>query len=1116
MSEVGVITDWRSIPGNPDAFDLLRRMVHTRQTVAFVGAGASAGLYPLWTGLIKELANRAVSRGASDASRQFWMKNVDKLPDVVVAGIKRALDQGSYAELLREIFRSKSGADGNYFTPLQSALIRLPFKGYITTNFDPGLLEARYRLRPDSRPTGFGTWRDTDVVARWQSGDVFSEQQCPILFAHGIYERPDTIVLSLDEYRQAYRSGPFRRLFESIWRQQRIVFVGLSFTDQWIRTVANEGLFSGEQGGAPRHVALIGLRPSEEYTPEMRRAVADQYSTDVLFYPIVPASDESEDHGALHSILSELMAGAVENVAQIPPSFAQASSDNSRLVPQRWAHESTEDETFTGRSRDLVRLDRLSADPEVRVIAITGMGGLGKTSLVGHWVKTRSSSMRRQIKGVLFWSIYADRDVRNLFLTIIRFAVDQVGVAAPRSQQELAATALEMLRKTPMLLVIDGLEVLQDVPSAAGYGAFLREELRELLDGACRLKHGSLILLTSRFPFADLTPYLGRGFRSLQLERLTDSEGASLLATCDVTGTQGERGEVSRKLNGHPLALRLVALAVTRRGQRDLTHGLQEIFELATLSEEIPLERKLKHLLEFYERGMPKAQTALLGIVSFFRSLAPKITILALARHLPAVADATRGSSDAALEDALGMLARQHLLIGDTANESWSCHPILRDHFRQTLLGWAPGIAIGAASILAARPAHDEPSDIAALEPVLAAVELLIDANDFVGADQLYRERLNHGRLFRQLAAPSEGMRCALAFIRDPERRGRCERVLGKERLAAFANMVGVSARQTGEFEFGTKYLEECTNIYKECNQRVELSVALENWAGLLIVLGNLIEAERKAREAIEVATITGATLETRGSLTYLGTILGKRGHVDAALTAFASATEIERREHPNVEGLFSRRGIRFADLLLRLGRKQEAKRLTEANLRICVDNSWREEAAQCWGVLGEIALQEEWLSEAREQFGTAESIFRSGYTVVQLPRIMILRGELERQQGNLDQANAAIEEALTLAAPRQMKLDHADALLARARLELDRSFRATLAIAEASANRANDDAEAALTIARESGYAWAERDALQLLARSNDLLGLSDRAESFSRESRLLSERLRDPAAVT
>ena len=305
---------------------------------------------------------------------------------------------------------------------------------------------------------------------------------------------------------------------------------------------------------------------------------------------------------------------------------------------------------------------------------------------------------------------------------------------------------------------------------------------------------------------------------------------------------------MSRQFNGHPLALRLIALAVAQCGEGDLGRRLQEVFDVAALSEDIPLERKLKHLLEFYEKGMPKAQTALLGIVSFFRSLAPRAIILALARHLPAVAEATQGASDVELDDALTMLSRQHLLIGDPATEAWSCHPILRDHFRQTLLGWAPGIATGAADLLTARPSREEPRDIAALEPVLAAIELLLDANDFVGADQLYRERLNHGRLFRQLAAPSEGMRCALGFIRDAERRGRCQRVLGKARLAAYANMVGVSARETGEFEFGTRYLDEYTKIFRESGQHIELSTALENWTGLLIILGRLTEAEKRGQ----------------------------------------------------------------------------------------------------------------------------------------------------------------------------------------------------------------------------------------------------------------------------
>jgi tetratricopeptide (TPR) repeat protein len=1109
-----VTIDWRSIPGNEHAFDRLRELVTSGEAIAFVGAGASAGLYPLWGELIRELVSQAASRGATNADQKYWLQNFHNNPDVVIAGIKHTLGPGIYAELLREIFRPKAGLDGRYFTPLHATLIQLPFRGYITTNFDPGLLEARLQLRPDSRPTGFGTWRDQDVVERWRTGDIFREQPCPLLFAHGIYERSDTIVLDTDQYRQAYRAGPFRRLFEAIWKQRHIVFVGSSFSDQWIKTVASEGLFSGTYSTAPQHLALLGLRSQDEYTPEMRRATSDQYGAEVLFYPIVPVSEERDDHGALKSILDEV-AGKSSKSAQLPgPQTADAKSLSAAPpLPQRWIHETTEDEYFTGRSQDLSRLDRWSADPDVRVIAITGMGGLGKTSLVAHWLKNKGSNiLLRSIKGVLFWSIYADRDVKSLFQAITRFAVDELGVAPPQGKVDIAATALDMLRNTSMLLVIDGLELLQDLPSASGYGALLREELRELLDGACRLRHDSLVLLTSRFPFSDLDLYLGRGLRGRHLDRLSDAEGAALLAACDVGGTNAERESASRKFNGHPLGLRLLALALLQRGGGDPGRLIEQVFDKAALSEEIPLERKLKHLLDFYEKGMPRIQVALIGIVSFFRSLAPKRTILALARRLPAVADATKGSSDIELQDALAVLSRQHLLIGDPAEEAWSCHPILRDHFRQSLLDWAPGIATGAANILTARPSLDIPKDIHALESVLAAIELLLDANDFAGADQLYRERLNNGRVFRQLAAPSEGMRCALGFVRD-ERRGRCERVLKKTGLAAYINTVGVSARETGEFEFGTRYLEECTAIYRECNLNVELSRGLQNWTGLLIILGRLADAERRASEAIIAATDAGADAEERGSLTYLGTVLGKRGRIADALAAFASATDLERRISREVEGLFSRRGIRFADLLLRLGRTGDAQYLTEANLRICVENDWQEETAQCWSVLAEIALKNSLFSQANAQLDAAEGVFRNGHTVSQIPRILLTRGELEVRQGNWERAGAAIEEALTLAAPREMRLDHADILVLRARLALCQATRDGVAptVTEIFVNRAIDDCDSALEIARNCGYVWAERDALVLLAQSHGLIGSTDNGLSFARDAEALSARLAD-----
>jgi hypothetical protein len=159
-----------------------------------------------------------------------------------------------------------------------------------------------------------------------------------------------------------------------------------------------------------------------------------------------------------------------------------------------------------------------------------------------------------------------------------------------------------------------------------GSGALLRGEVRELIFRACQLNHDSLLLLTSRFPFADLMPFLGQGLRDLPLQNLSPREGASLLAACDVGGTQSEREGASRQLEGHPLGLRLLALAHTRRGG-DPNLLIQEMLGQSALAKE-PESTKLKHLLEFYEREMPRIQVALIGIVSFFRSRAPTQKIL--------------------------------------------------------------------------------------------------------------------------------------------------------------------------------------------------------------------------------------------------------------------------------------------------------------------------------------------------------------------------------------------------------------------------------------------------------------------------------------------------------
>ena len=117
-----------------------------------------------------------------------------------------------------------------------------------------------------------------------------------------------------------------------------------------------------------------------------------------------------------------------------------------------------------------------------------------------------------------------------------------------------------MLRVVPVLLVLDGLEVVQEGPAGDGFGRLLDGLLREVLAGACQLPHSGLVMLTSRFPFADLEAFDGGAARMLEVPPFTPAEGAALLAA---TGggwlPEPERRDLVAAVDGHALAVGVLA-----------------------------------------------------------------------------------------------------------------------------------------------------------------------------------------------------------------------------------------------------------------------------------------------------------------------------------------------------------------------------------------------------------------------------------------------------------------------------------------------------------------------------------------------------------------------------
>jgi len=251
---------WREIPGNSGVFAALTKLVGSAEAIAYVGAGASAPLYPLWGELIRLLADAAVTAAkATERERELWCRRASSDPLATAHRIRSRLGPGRYAELIHETFKPRPGADGKPYTAVHAALLRLPFGAYVTTNYDIALTEARADFRPGAHPPPF-TWR-SDNVSRWIQGQLFRDGAVPVLHAHGLYSERDSLVLTSDEYRRAYRDGPYPRLFEKLWSEGRLVVVGFGFSDPWIGFLADQAITRSAERDvtAPGHVAVIGL-----------------------------------------------------------------------------------------------------------------------------------------------------------------------------------------------------------------------------------------------------------------------------------------------------------------------------------------------------------------------------------------------------------------------------------------------------------------------------------------------------------------------------------------------------------------------------------------------------------------------------------------------------------------------------------------------------------------------------------------------------------------------------------------------------------------------------------------------------------------------------------------
>jgi hypothetical protein len=117
-----------------------------------------------------------------------------------------------------------------------------------------------------------------------------------------------------------------------------------------------------------------------------------------------------------------------------------------------------------GREQDITFLDRAWANRDVNVVTIVAWAGVGKSTLVNHWLRRMAAKHYRSAELVFGWSFY--RQGTSSADEFLDAALTWFGDPDPRlgTAWEKGERLVKLVTHRRTLLVLDGLEPLQSPP----------------------------------------------------------------------------------------------------------------------------------------------------------------------------------------------------------------------------------------------------------------------------------------------------------------------------------------------------------------------------------------------------------------------------------------------------------------------------------------------------------------------------------------------------------------------------------------------------------------------------------------------------------------------------
>ena len=233
------------------------------------------------------------------------------------------------------------------------------------------------------------------------------------------------------------------------------------------------------------------------------------------------------------------------------------STAHSSPTPQRSDWGATIDVSFFyGRSSELAILEQWIHLEQSRVLAILGMGGVGKTALA---VKV-GQQIQGNFEAVIWRSLRNAPLLENLLRELVPFLSEQQDHKAELKQ------LLYWLRTKRCLLILDNLETILQSGDYAGQYRPGYENYGDMFRWVGETVHQSCLLLTSREKPAEIAILEGGGntispVRSLQLGGSPEA-AIALIQAKGLSGSVEEQQQLCQRYSCNPLALKIVATSI--------------------------------------------------------------------------------------------------------------------------------------------------------------------------------------------------------------------------------------------------------------------------------------------------------------------------------------------------------------------------------------------------------------------------------------------------------------------------------------------------------------------------------------------------------------------------